>query len=312
VLIIGDESKSNGKIPWVTFCLIGLNILVFCAQVIVGPSLMLGFSLIPKEITTLTDLTKPERVRAKVPTRVRGMNGKFQTSYRDVSFTVPQAPGPYPIFLTLVTSMFLHGSWGHLAGNMWFLAIFGRNVECALNHGRFLAFYVCCGVASGLVYTMTDASSVIPCVGASGAISGVLGAYVAIHPLNPISIWVSFVSILCGFWCGVIKVPAIIVVGLWFIFQYVAAFLTLEYGGTNAGGTAYWAHIGGFLAGIAIIRGTVAYLKWKMANEPRDDDAALASEHQEVGMAENPFDNFLPPSKAVHGVETTAEHKAPT
>ena len=310
MLIIGDESKSNGKTPWVTFCLIGLNILVFCAQVFVGPSLMLGFGLIPKEITTLTDLTKPEHVRAKVPTRVRGMNGKFQIHYRDVSFTVPQAPGPFPIFLTLVTSMFLHGGWWHLAGNMWFLVIFGRNVECALNHGRFLLFYLCCSVASGLVYTMSDASSVIPCVGASGAISGVLGAYVAIHPLNPISIWISFFSLLCGFWCGVIKVPAIIVVGFWFLIQYVSAFLSLEYGGTNAGGTAFWAHIGGFLAGIAIIRGTVAYLKWKMANEPQDEEAALAPEHQEVGVADDPFNSFLPPSKAVHGVEKSAESKA--
>src|SRR5438270_10106382 len=108
MLILGDESKSNGKIPWVTFSLIALNIVVFCAQRFVGDSLTLGFSLIPKEISTLTDLTKPEQVRVKIPSRIRGLNGQPQTYYRDVWITVPQAPGPFPIFLTLVTSMFLH------------------------------------------------------------------------------------------------------------------------------------------------------------------------------------------------------------
>src|SRR5205807_5684316 len=105
---------------------------------------------------------------------------------------------------------------GHLVGNMWFLVVFGRNVECALDHGRFLLFYVVCGVVGGLLYTINDASSVIPSLGASGAIAGVMGGYLAIHPFNPIALWF-------GFYFGVIRVPALIVVGGWFLLQYLAA-----------------------------------------------------------------------------------------
>jgi membrane associated rhomboid family serine protease len=224
-------------------------------------------------------------------------NGRSQTYFREVWITVPQAPGPFPIVLTLLTSMFLHGGLWHLAGNMWFLAVFGRNVECAMDHGRFLLFYLFCGVVGGLVYTVSDASSVIPALGASGAISGVLGAYVAIHPLNPISIWIGFFF---GIYVGVIQVPAILVVGFWFFFQYVGAFHSLEYAGTKVGGTAYWDHMGGFLAGIAIVWATVTYLKWKMANAPPDEEEALAPEqtpapeHQE--KASDPFSTCLPPN----------------
>jgi membrane associated rhomboid family serine protease len=304
MLILGDESKSNGKIPWVTFSLIVLNIGAFCVQRCAGESLTFGFALIPKEISTLTDLTKSEHVKAKVPGRIRLPNGQAQTYYREVWVTVPQAPGPFPIVLTLITSMFLHGGWMHLIGNMWFLAVFGRNVEYALDHGRFLLFYVFCGVVGGLVYTVTKPWSVIPCVGASGAISGVLGAYIAIHPLNPISVWFGFF-----YWVyiGVIKVPAIFVVGSWFLFQYVGAFESLEFNGTSVGGTAYWAHMGGFLAGIATVWATVGYLKWKMANAPPDEEETLAAEHQEHAIASDPFSAFLPRNTA-----TNSMAKSPT
>jgi membrane associated rhomboid family serine protease len=288
MLIIGDDSKSNGKIPWVTFSLIAINIVVYCAQCFLGDSFTLGFSLVPKEISTLTDLTQAERVNAKVPYRITYVNGKEKIHYRQVTITVPQAPGPFPIFLTLLTSMFLHASWIHLLGNMWFLAVFGRNVECALDHGRFLAFYVACGVIAGLVYTGSDAASVLPCLGASGAISGVLGAYVAIHPLNSVSLWF-------GFYVGVIQLPAIVVIGVWFLFQYLAAFQSLEYAGTNLGGTAYWDHVGGFAAGIAIVWGMIFYLKYQEATQPP------AVEQEELPVpadtkcpADDPFRSFLP------------------
>src|SRR5262249_18393703 len=155
-----------------------------------GDDFTRGFSLVPKEISTLKDLTKPEYVRAKIPSRIWYERGQRKMLYQEVTVKVPQAPGPFPIYLTLLTSMFLHGGLVHLIGNMWFLVVFGRNVECALDHGRFLLFYITCGVMGGLVYTASDASSVIPCLGASGAISGVMGGYVAIHPLNPISLWI--------------------------------------------------------------------------------------------------------------------------
>jgi membrane associated rhomboid family serine protease len=286
MLIIGDASESRGKVPWVTFSLVAINILVFCGQCFSDDAFALGFCLVPKEISTLTDLTRPEHVQAKVPDHVYYEKGKRRIAFREATVTIPQAPGPFPIFLTLFTSMFVHGGWMHLIGNMWFLVVFGRNVECALDHGRFLAFYVCSGVAAGLVYTLSDLSSVVPSLGASGAISGVLGAYVAIHPLNPISLWV-------GVYWGVIQLPAFVVVGVWFLFQYLGAFASLEYAGTKLGGTAYWDHIGGFLAGIAIIRGMVYYLKKKQLEMPTEEELA-AVEQREESSANDPFRTFLP------------------
>jgi membrane associated rhomboid family serine protease len=290
MLIIGDDSKSNGKIPWVTFSLIAINIVVYCAQCFLGESFTLGFSLVPKEISTLTDLTQAQRVNAKVPYRITYVNGKEKIHFREVTITVPQAPGPFPIFLTLLTSMFLHANWIHLFGNMWFLAVFGRNVECALDHGRFLAFYVACGVAGGLAYTASDAASVLPCLGASGAISGVLGAYVAIHPFNSVSLWF-------GFYVGVIQLPAIVVIRVWFLFQYLAAFQSLEFAGTNLGGTAYWDHVGGFAAGVAIVWGTILYLKYQEAKQPPVEEQEEMPEPAEAECpAEDPYSSFLPES----------------
>src|SRR5207302_10260752 len=117
--------------------------------------------------------------------------------------------------------------------------------------------------------TASDASSVIPSLGASGAISGLMGAYVAIHPLNPISIWF-------GLYIGVIKLPAFVVVGIWFFFQYLAAFQSLEFAGKNLGGTAYWDHVGGFVAGIGTIWGMVFYLKQRAADKPPEREEDLA------------------------------------
>jgi hypothetical protein len=202
--------------------------------------------------------------------------------------------------------MFLHGSMMHLIGNVWFLVIFGRNVECAWGHGRFVAFYLACGVIGGLVYTASDPSSVLPALGASGAISGVMGAYVAIHPLNPISIWF-------GFFIGVIRVPACIVVGLWFLFQYVAAFDALELAGTNLGGTAYWDHVGGFLAGIGITWGMYFYLKRlaatnDMPSPEREAEIAaiLAANAREV--ADEPFLACLPANSAIKSSNPAESH----
>jgi membrane associated rhomboid family serine protease len=291
LLIIGDEAQSRGKFPWVTFTLVAINVVVFCAQCLFGDSFTLGSCLVPKEISTLTDLTKPEHVRAKVPDHYYYVHNERKIAYRDAIVTIPQAPGPFPIFLTLFTSMFLHGGWMHLIGNMWFLIVFGRNVECALDHGRFLAFYVACGIAGGLVYTLSDPSSVVPSLGASGAISGVLGAYVAIHPLNPINLWV-------GVYWGVIQLPAFVVVGVWFLFQYLGAFESLEFHGTKLGGTAYWDHVGGFLAGIAIIRGMVYYLRQKQAEAPPEEE--LAPEPTEKAVADDPFRTFLPADEPTH------------
>src|SRR5262249_55016121 len=159
--------------------------------------------------------------------------------------TINHYPGPFPIILTLITSMFLHIGIGHLIGNMWFLLVFGRNVECALGHWLFLTFYLCCGVAGGLAHVASDAHSLIPCLGASGPISGVLGAYVAIHPLNKIKCWF-------GWWIGVIELPALVVIGVWFLGQYLSAFFLLEHP-EYSDGVAYWDHLGGFVTGMAFL-----------------------------------------------------------
>lgn len=292
MLLLGDDTHDNGRVPWVTGGIGGLCVLVFLWQGVAGPSFTLGFSMIPYELTHLKDLTKTERIKVKQPVHVHYVKGKSKVEYRETYVSVPQAPGPFPIFLTLFTSMFMHGGWFHLIGNMWFLVLFGRNVECALGHGRFALFYIACGVVGGLVYTLTDLNSVIPCLGASGAISGVMGAYVAIYPLNMVKVWL-------GWYLGVVRVPAIVVVGVWFLFQYMAAFDSLEGDAHNMGGVAYWDHIGGFLAGLAIVRGMVVYLRWKSAHQPPEEDTMNAADELEAAdkpRASDPFANFLPPA----------------
>lgn len=289
MFILGDESQHHGKLPWVTFSLIAINLLTFCAQQFLGERFTNGFSLVPYEISESTDLTRPERVKLKVPS---GLYWDHQTNQARTRFdhefvSVNHFHGPFPIFLTLLTSLFLHGDWLHLIGNMWFLAVFGRNVECALDHGRYLAFYLVCGVVGGLAQVLSDVSSVIPCLGASGAISGIMGAYVAIYPLNKIKIWF-------GWWIGVIELPAIAVVGFWFLFQYVSAFLELESGVLD--GVAYWEHIGGFAAGLCIIWGTVFWLRYQQqgASAAKDDNPEPAPETAAVAeTTPDPLDGLF-------------------
>jgi rhomboid family protein len=187
MFIIGDEGSKFKRIPWVTGGLILTNILIFLVQQGVGDR-SYGFALVPKEIVTGKDLTKPEKIKLKTPKYVRNRDGRYVLALRDEWVPVPQFPGPFPIQLTLLTSMFLHGSWAHLLGNMWFLLIFGRNVESALGHARFLSFYLVCGLVGGIAHVVSGPNSVIPCLGASGAISGIMGGYVAVYPLNKIKL----------------------------------------------------------------------------------------------------------------------------
>lgn len=146
-----------------------------------------------------------------------------------------------PAELTLLTSMFLHGGWLHLGGNMLFLWIFGDNVEDAMGHGRFLVFYLLCGVAAALAHVAVDPGSQIPTVGASGAISGVLGGYLVLHPRAQV------LTLLLRFF---ITLPAFVVLGLWFALQGVNAWFAT---GGEGGGVAWWAHIGGFVAGVVLV-----------------------------------------------------------
>jgi len=161
---------------------------------------------------------------------------------------VPAAlTGSDPAYLTVLTSMFLHGGWGHLLGNMWYLWIFGNNVEDAMGHGAFAAFYLLCGISATAAQVLIDPASRVPMVGASGAIAGVLGAYLVLYPaarvLAVVPIWV-FIRF--------VEVPAILFLVLWFLLQLFLGVSAL--GVQQEGGVAFWAHVGGFVAGLVLVR----------------------------------------------------------
>jgi membrane associated rhomboid family serine protease len=150
-----------------------------------------------------------------------------------------------PPLATLVTSMFLHGGWMHLIGNMLYLWIFGNNVEDVMGHVRFVYFYVLCGILAALSHALIDPSSTIPMVGASGAISGILGAYLLLFPRAQV-----LVLIPLGIFTRIMYVPAGFVLGMWFVLQLLSGGLSL---GRQGGGVAFFAHVGGFVAGLALI-----------------------------------------------------------
>jgi membrane associated rhomboid family serine protease len=150
-----------------------------------------------------------------------------------------------PSWATAVTSMFLHGGWFHLIGNMWFLWIFGNNVEDSMGHLRFAVFYLLCGLAASLLQVVTQPASPIPMVGASGAIGGVMGAYVVLYPRVHVHMLVWF-----GFYVTRMVVPASFMLGYWFLIQLVGGAVSL---GRAGGGVAFWAHVGGFAAGALLI-----------------------------------------------------------
>ncbi|MSR24638.1 MAG: rhomboid family intramembrane serine protease [Nitrospiraceae bacterium] len=150
-----------------------------------------------------------------------------------------------PVTLTLLTSMFLHGGWMHLIGNMLYLWIFGNNVEDVMGHVKFVIFYVVCGILAAMSHALTDPTSGIPMVGASGAISGVLGAYLLLYPRAQV-----LVVIPLGIFMKTMYVPAGFVLGFWFVLQLLSGGMSLGQGG---GGVAFFAHVGGFVAGMALI-----------------------------------------------------------
>src|SRR5262245_28758892 len=208
-----DENPSR-SVPVVTRLLIGLNTLAFLYE------LMLGRGLTP---FILTWALVPERLTLAV-------------RYGEES---PLRPA-----LTILTSMFLHGGWLHLIGNMWYLWIFGDNVEDRLGRFRYLLFYLAAGVVAALLHYAINPASEAPTVGASGAIAGVLGAYLAAFPRARVITLVPFFPFF-----QVMALPAALVLGLWFVFQFFSGALSLGFGG-NGGGVAWWAHVGGFAFGI--------------------------------------------------------------
>jgi membrane associated rhomboid family serine protease len=219
---IGDENLPGRGLAWITLSLIAINIAVFLfLQGATGDnSFTYGWSSIAREITEGVDLTQA------VPVVIDG-----------TEFLVPQAPGPDPIYLTLLSSMFMHGGWLHLGGNMLFLWIFGDNVEHRAGPIPYLLAYLAAGLVGSLAQTFSDPTSPIPSLGASGAISGVLGAYLVLFPRNRVTAFV---------FRFLVQVPALAAIGMWIALQVIASLADP----TGAGGVAYLAHIGGFAAGV--------------------------------------------------------------
>lgn len=220
---ISDDDEEVKSAAFVTYGLLAANIAVFIYQMI-DPSFTYGWSVIPFEITTGVDLVEP--VIVDVP------------DYGQVE--LPQAPGPPFLWFTLISAMFMHAGFGHIAGNMLYLWIFGNNVEHRFGHGWFLLFYLVAGLVGGLLQIIFAPYSVIPNLGASGAIAGVLGAYLILFPHNRVNV---------VFFFTIITVPAIVVLGMWIITQLISGVWSIAATSTSVGGVAYMAHIGGFAAG---------------------------------------------------------------
>ena len=227
---LADDNSDRKTFPVVTIVLIALNVLVFLLLQRMGNNdeFTNAFSTVPAEIITGKDLVTEDAEH-----RVRTPQGQV---------VVYQQTGlkrtPIPVYLTLLTSMFMHGSVMHLLGNMWFMWIFGDNIEDDLGRLEYTAFYLMCGLLAGLAHVFTNMQSEIPSLGASGAISGVMGAYLVLHPHRRVTVLMfRFIT----------QVPAYVAVGMWFAFQVLNSFGVLG----GEGGIAYAAHIGGFIAGAA-------------------------------------------------------------
>ncbi len=169
-----------------------------------------------------------------IPAEITGGGGNWRQG--------PCQPGGVTL-AAVFTSMFLHGGWGHLVGNMWFLWIFGNNVEDSMGHLRFLLFYLLCGGAAAAAHIWSEPSSVLPMVGASGAISAIMGAYLLLYPRARVRTLLFFIIFFT-----VVDLPAFLYLGYWFLLQVLGVF-----GPTAGGGVAFWAHIGGFVAGLVLV-----------------------------------------------------------
>jgi membrane associated rhomboid family serine protease len=234
VFPIGDDNTGRVRTPYITYLFIALNVLVFVFLQGMGTNepFTYAFSVVPEEIRTGQDIAR------SVPVEIG-----------DQTTRIPLQPTPGHVYLTLLMSMFMHGSLMHLFGNMLFLWIFGDNVEDDLGHGRFVAFYLVTGVLASLAHVVTTFTvgdnPFIPSLGASGAISGVLGGYLVLHPHRRVRVIMMRM---------LTTVPAYVAVGLWFVFQLISAFGVIGQGPQSGGGVAFMAHVGGFIAGLALVR----------------------------------------------------------
>jgi membrane associated rhomboid family serine protease len=199
---IGDDNSSERTVPIVTYALIALNVLFFFVELSGGDPFIQRWSVVPNRLMA----------------------------------------NPSGDFITVFTSMFMHGGWVHLGGNMLYLWIFGDNVEDRFGHAKFALFYFICGIAATIAQVAFNAGSNIPNLGASGAIAGVLGSYLILFPRGQ-------VKVLMG--RGVVPMPALVVIGMWIVLQFINGVGSITQS-AETGGVAYMAHIGGFVAGLAL------------------------------------------------------------
>ncbi len=199
---IGDDNSSNRTVPVVTYGLIALNVIFFFVEMNGGEPFIRQWSVVPRRLVA----------------------------------------NPGEDFVTIFTSMFMHGGWMHLFGNMLYLWIFGDNVEDRLGRAKFLIFYLVCGVAATLAQVAFNTNSNIPNLGASGAIAGVLGAYLVMFPQGQVRVLVGR---------GIARVPALFVLGLWILLQFISGIGSIT-DAADRGGIAYMAHIGGFVTGLLL------------------------------------------------------------
>ena len=224
---IGDDNSDRTITPIVNYVFIGLNILVFVFLQGLGSNdaFSYAFALVPREVTTGVDLSGVQVIRDSM-----GNTGRIELYST-----------PLPVYFNFLSSMFMHGSIAHIFGNMLFLWIFGDNLENLLGHARYAIFYIACGFVAAVAQIVMDTGSIIPMLGASGAISGVLGGYVLLFPQREVR------AIIFNF---LTTVPAFVAIGIWILYQAVLGYMTPA----GTGGVAYAAHIGGFVAGVALIK----------------------------------------------------------
>ena len=225
---IGDDNSDRTITPVVNYLFIGINILVFVLLQQIGSndSFSYAFSLVPREITSGVDLTGLIDIKSA--------SGK-------IIGQIPHYETPLGVYFNFLSSMFMHGDIMHILGNMLFLWVFGDNLENMLGHLRYAAFYIVCGFAAAAAQIVMDTDSIIPMLGASGAISGVLGGYLLLFPTRRVRALIfSFLT----------EVPAFVALGLWIGFQIVQGY----FASAETGGVAYAAHIGGFVAGVILVK----------------------------------------------------------
>jgi membrane associated rhomboid family serine protease len=234
IMPLYDDNSQRIRTPFVNYILIAINIFVFVMFQNFGENerFIYTFSAVPAEIISGKDIQSSPTVLGKTRSGEEIIRPGLE-------------PTPFTVYITLITSMFMHGGIGHILGNMLFLWIFGDNVEDRLGHLQYLLFYIIVGILASLAHVATcvllKSDLLTPSLGASGAISGVMGAYLIFYPNNSVTVLIfRFVT----------TVPAIVAVGLWFAMQLFSSFM--ELGAGEGGGVAYGAHIGGFITGIPL------------------------------------------------------------